>query len=94
MVTTLLNAVPSGSFVALTHPARDQVAVAVQAEKSLTKSIGQPVTFRAREQVAGLLAGLELVPPVVVPIQEWHPESVLDFNSAPTAMWGAVARKP
>jgi hypothetical protein len=36
IVTALLDAVPSGSFLALTHPARDQVAVAVKAETSLT----------------------------------------------------------
>jgi hypothetical protein len=32
--------------------------------------------------------------PGVVPVQEWRPESALDINSAPTAMWGGVARKP
>jgi len=37
---------------ALTHPARDQVAVAVKAETSLTKSMGQQVTFRTRDQVS------------------------------------------
>jgi SAM-dependent methyltransferase len=94
IVTELLDAVPSGSFLALTHPARDQVSVAVKAEQSLTRSMRQQVTFRTRDEVAALVTGLDVVEPGVVPIQQWHPESVLDFNSAPTAMWGVVARKP
>jgi hypothetical protein len=55
--------------------------------------MGQKVTFRSRDQVAEFAAGLELVEPGVVPIQEWRPESVFDFTSPPTAMWGLVARK-
>ena len=94
LVSSLLDAVPSGSFLALTQPARDQVAVAVKAEQSLTKSMGQKVTFRTRDQVAEFLTGLDLVEPGVVPVQEWHPESGRDINSPPTAMWGCVARKP
>lgn len=94
IVAALLDAVPSGSFLALTHPARDQVAVAVRAETSLTKSMGQKVTFRTRDQVSEFAAGLDVVEPGVEPIQDWRPESALDFNRPPTAMWGCVARKP
>jgi S-adenosyl methyltransferase len=94
IVTALLDAVPSGSFLALTHPARDQVTAAVKAEQSLTRSMRQQVTFRTRDEVAALVAGLDVEEPGVVPIQAWRPESVLDFSSLPTAMWGVVARKP
>jgi hypothetical protein len=55
--------------------------------------MGQKVTFRTRDQVTEFVAGLDLVEPGVVPIQDWRPESALDFNP-PTAMWGCVARKP
>jgi S-adenosyl methyltransferase len=41
----------------------------------------------------GIAAGLELVEPGVVPVQEWRPGSVRDINSPPTAMWGLVARQ-
>jgi S-adenosyl methyltransferase len=94
IVATLADAVPSGSFVAITQPARDQVAGALKAEASLTQSMGQKVTFRTRDEIAGFVAGLDLVEPGVVPIQEWRPDSVLDFNSPPTSMWGCLARKP
>jgi hypothetical protein len=36
---------------------------------------------------------LDIVDPGVVPVQDWRPDSDLDRNSLPTAMWGAVARK-
>ncbi len=94
IITALMGACPPGSFLALSHPARDQVAVAIRAETSLTKSMGMKVTFRTREQVAGFAAGLDLVDPGVVPVQEWRPDSIKDINSPPTAMWGFVAGRP
>ncbi len=94
IVATLADAVPSGSFVAITQPARDQVPGALKAEASLTQSMGLKVTFRTRDEIAAFVTGLDLVEPGVVPIQDWHPDSVLDFNSPPTSMWGCLARKP
>ena len=94
LVRDLMAAVPAGSYLAITHPARDQVEIATRAEQSLTKSMGQKVTFRTKAEVTAYFDGLELAMPGVVPVQEWRPESALDINSAPTAMWGGVARKP
>jgi hypothetical protein len=93
IVAALMGACPPGSYLALSHPARDQVAIALKAESSLTKSTGLKVTFRTRDEVAALAAGLDLVEPGVVPVQEWHPDSVRDLNSPPTAKWGLVARR-
>jgi hypothetical protein len=93
IVRHLMDAVPAGSYLAITHPARDQVTVATRAEESLTESMGQKVTFRSREQVTGFFTGLDLAEPGVVPVQDWRTDSDLDRNSAPTAMWGGVARK-
>ena len=93
LVADLMDAVPPGSFLAVTHPARDQVDIATKAEESLTKSMGQKVTFRTREQVSRFFSGLALADPGVVAIQDWRADSALDLNSAPTAMWGGVGRK-
>ena len=82
-----------GSYLAISHPARDQLAVATKAEESLTRSMRQKVTFRTHDEVASFFDGLELLAPGVVPVQEWRPTSELDRNSAPTAMWGGVGRK-
>lgn len=93
LVGELMDAVPAGSFLAITHPAADQLEAAVRAEETLTKSMGQKVTFRTREQVAAFFAGLELVEPGVVPVQEWRATSMLDLSSLPTAMWGGLGIK-
>jgi len=93
LVAELMDSVPSGSFLTVTHPARDQVDIATKAEESLTKSMGQKVTFRTREQVSRFFSGLALVDPGVVAIQDWRPDSILDLKSPPTAMWGGAGRK-
>ena len=93
LVRDLMDAVPAGSYLAITHPARDQVEAANRAEESLTRSMGQKVTFRTREQLSRFFAGLELLEPGVVAIQDWRADSALDFDSPPTAMWGGVALK-
>jgi hypothetical protein len=94
LVSDLISAAPPGSYLAITHPASDQVQVANKAAQSLTQSIGQKVTFRNHQQVSRFFTGMDLVNPGVVPIQDWRPDSVDDTHSAPTAMWGGVARKP
>ncbi len=92
LVGDLLAAVPPGSFLAITHPARDQVDIATKAEESLSKSMSQKVTFRTHEQVSRFF-GLDLADAGVVPIQDWRADSPLDLGSAPTAMWGGVGCK-
>jgi hypothetical protein len=94
IVSTLVDAAPPGSYLAITHPARDQLEVATKAEESLTRSMGIPVKFRTREDVTAFFDGLELQEPGVVPVQDWRTESDEDRHSLPTAMWGGVARKP
>jgi SAM-dependent methyltransferase len=94
VVAELLAACPPGSYLAITHPARDQVDVAVKAEESLSKSMGMKVTFRTRGAVERFFAGhTDLIEPGVVPVEKWRPTSELDFASLPTAMWGGVGRK-
>jgi hypothetical protein len=43
--------------------------------------------------VTGYFDGLELVPPGVVQISQWRPDSAYD-SDLPAALWGGVARKP
>jgi len=93
IVSTLLDAVPPGSYLAITHPAIDQVPEhSAQAERSLTRAMGQPVTFRSHAEVSRFFEGLQLVEPGVVAVQEWRPDCDLDVVG-PTAMWGGVALK-
>jgi SAM-dependent methyltransferase len=94
LVADLLGACAPGSYLAISHPARDQLEVAIKAEESLSRSMGMKVTFRTHDAVESLFAGTaELVDPGVVPVEQWRATSDLDSDSLPTAMWGGVGRK-
>jgi hypothetical protein len=96
LVAELTAAIPSGSFLVITHVAGDMGRMtpgALEAARRLSELLPQRVNPRGREQVARFFDGLELIEPGVVPIQQWRPASD-DEAAAPAALWGGVARKP
>jgi hypothetical protein len=94
VVAALLAAMPSGSYLALSHPASD-IAAAEMGEmgKRINQLMAEKVTFRGQQQVRRLFDGLELVDPGMVPVPQWRPGSEAEAAS-PAALWGGVARKP
>jgi hypothetical protein len=98
VVAALAGAVPSGSHVAIHHIASDLDAGLATAARRWNQQSAQTVTLRSRAEVAGLVAGLDLVPPGVVPISDWRPEpdAAPDNPDSVTVipLHGVVARKP
>lgn len=93
LVSTLMNAVPPGSYLALTHPTQDfQPDSAGEMLSRLNAMMREKITFRTRDQVMRFFDGLEPVEPGVVRIPEWRPESDADIAN-PAEMWGGVAKK-
>jgi hypothetical protein len=93
IVTRLMETVPAGSYLALSHPARDLQAEAMaKIADSMNELVAEKVTFRSQAEVLRFLDGLELVEPGVVPAPQWRPESDIEAAS-PTVMWAAVGRK-
>jgi hypothetical protein len=94
VVGQLLAAVPAGSYLALSHPAKDIEAekMAAMAER-LNQMMAEKVTFRTQAQVAVFFDGLELVEPGMVNVPHWRPSNAEEASS-PAALWGGVARKP
>jgi hypothetical protein len=93
IVSTLVDAVPPGSYLALSHPAADIEAVAQgQLAERLNQTMAEKVTMRDRAQVARFFDGLELVEPGLVRVPEWRPASELEARS-PAGLWGGVGRK-
>jgi S-adenosyl methyltransferase len=92
IVATLLDAVPSGSCLVISHPASDLLGR--EAKDGLEDLSGrlmrQKVTARSRAQVARFFAGLDLIAPGLVRIGQWR--SGPDGPGAP-AGWCAVGRK-
>ena len=94
VVGSLMAAVPSGSFIALSHPARDiHAAEMAEMAKTLNQMMAEKVTFRTQSEVAKLFDGLELVEPGMTNVPDWRPETEEEASS-PAALWGGVARKP
>jgi S-adenosyl methyltransferase len=93
IVARLVAAVPPGSYLALSHPARDIHATAMaEIADRMNKLVAEKVTFRTQAEVLRFFDGLELVEPGVVPVPRWRPAAYLDAAS-PTVMWGGVGRK-
>ena len=93
IVATLMDAVPPGSYLALSHPASDIDAEAMaKMAVVLNQMIAEKVTFRDRAAVSGFFAGLELVEPGLVQASKWRPASEMEAAS-PAALWAGVARK-
>jgi S-adenosyl methyltransferase len=93
IVAKLAAGVPSGSYLALSHPARDiEAAAMAQIADRMNELVAEKVTFRDRAGVLRFFDGLELVDPGVVPVPRWRPASDLEAAS-PTVMWGGVGRK-
>jgi hypothetical protein len=92
-VAALLDAMPAGSFLALSHPASDIEAEAQgELARRLNQTMAEKVTLRDRAQVARFFDGLELVEPGLVRVPQWRPASEAEASS-PAGLWGGVGRK-
>jgi hypothetical protein len=94
IIATVMDAVPSGSYLAIGHHTADIYPELREFAARLSElNPDYRATLRDRQQVTGLFAGLELVEPGVVQISKWRPESSPGEQNA-AALWGGVARKP
>jgi S-adenosyl methyltransferase len=94
IVAGLLDAVPPGSYLALSHMASDLISPETrQGLMGVTdRMIQQDFTYRTREQVARFFEGTDLVDPGLVRVEEWRP-TVGTANSERSSLWCAVGRK-
>jgi hypothetical protein len=98
-ITTYLDAVPAGSYLALTHPInpRDGSRIAEFAT-AVEEKVGEAfpsVRFRTRDEVAGFFTGLELVEPGLVDLAAWQPDDPrLSPAGAAHLLLLGLARKP
>jgi S-adenosyl methyltransferase len=93
IVAMVMDAVPVGSYLAISHAGSELLDPAVQQGVLGTWSgkVQQPLIYRSREQVAVYFEGTELVEPGLVPVEDWRP----DPGSPPgrSAGWCGVGRK-
>ena len=94
IVARLLDAVPSGSYLALSHVRAESFDAETRSEWEdiIRRTSQQQYTARTREQVARFFTGTDLVAPGVVPLEAWRPEPGTG-QPGPWSMWCGVGRK-
>jgi hypothetical protein len=94
IVAKLLDAVPSGSYLAISAAGSDLLGPERQQglENVTEQLIQQDFAYRTREQVARFFAGTDLVEPGLVRVEEWRAGAGAD-PAARSVLWGAVGRK-
>lgn len=91
IIRALLDAVPSGSYLALSD-GTDTSAAVVESHRQYNESGALPYHLRSPERIARFFDGLELVEPGLVPFTHWRPEQ--DGPPADLDGYCAVGRKP
>ncbi|MGO8885826.1 MAG: SAM-dependent methyltransferase [Streptosporangiaceae bacterium] len=94
IVARLMQALPSGSYLVLAHPASDIHAakMAEMTRRVNERMTGPKATMRDRAAVTRFFHGLDLLEPGVVQPQQWRPEPGHLVPLQVTA-WCGVARK-
>jgi hypothetical protein len=96
LVSQIMAAVPSGSYLAMSHMTAD-----LEPDKMgpLAESPGDEAQYvfvmRTREQVAKFFDGLEMVGPGISPLADWLPdEEKPTFPASARMHWCGIGRKP
>ena len=96
IVARLVDAVPAGSHVAISHLTADIQPETADLVARLNRMARETFVLRDRTRFTRLFNGLELVEPGVVQVDEWRPDA--DRPSPPDgwvpSLYGAVGRKP
>ena len=94
IVSALLDAVPSGSYLALSHLGSDLVAHGARDEMEgiSRRSMRQRISARGREEVARFFDGTDLVDPGVVRLEQWRPDATAPAGQE-SFLWCALGRK-
>ncbi len=94
-----IDALPSGSFVAISHfsdPENEDSLTARKMEDFFLHSPMGSGTFRTRKEIEDLFPGLEMIEPGVTLCADWWPDGprLKELNVAQRTISGGVGRKP
>jgi hypothetical protein len=93
MVATLLEAMPPGSYLAITHPTADFNAEAMGGAVAAAERSGVTLVPRNQAETEEFFAGLDVVDPGVTPVLSWRPDKPPD-DPRSAYYWAGIARKP
>ena len=94
IVAKLIDAVPAGSYLTLSHIASDLLdAETLQGLAGISdRMTQQDFVFRTHDEVMQFFKGTDLVPPGMVRVEEWRPEPGPD-DTGKSSLWVGVGRK-
>lgn len=91
VVRRLVDAVPAGSYLVISHPTREVSPEAVDRAVQMWNTGGAaPMCVRTPEQILRFFDGLDLLEPGLVTCSRWRPDG---NDTTPTSEYSAVARK-
>ena len=94
IVARLMEAVPSGSWLALSHPARDiHPQQVTEAASRFNRLAPAKATLRTRAEILRLFDGLELLEPGLVQVHQWRPGMAAPGHNREAAGYCGLARK-
>jgi S-adenosyl methyltransferase len=95
LVAKLMEAVPPGSYLTLSHPASDVAAEQMATSmRAYNDQAPIPLTARSHAEVSRFLAGLDLLDPGVVQLHRWRAGTGDPGTARDLPNYGALARKP
>jgi SAM-dependent methyltransferase len=95
IASTLLDALPSGSYLTISHLTADFLdPEQAAAGRAAGQRSGVTYVPRAQAEVAAFFTGLDLVDPGVVPILTWHPDGGVPGDPLAAHSYAAMGRKP
>ena len=96
IVERLRAALPSGSYLALSHLTGDFDAAAWEGVAEVYRRTGVTLQVRSRPDIERFFAGFEMIEPGVQVLPAWRPDD--DAGAPPTdvqvSVYGGLARKP
>jgi SAM-dependent methyltransferase len=94
IVATLVDALAPGSYLVLSQSTPDFDPEAMAGLAAVSERGGIPNVPRTLADTEPFFAGLELVPPGLVPMAAWRPDPGTDQDPDSVYAYGGVARKP
>jgi hypothetical protein len=92
ILSQLVAAVPAGSYVVIEHPASDLDPAMLAGARRWNEMTDAKIILRTRDEVASYFAGLRLIEPGLVELQDWRPDDEAPPGAVP--LYAGVARKP
>ncbi|WP_322769516.1 SAM-dependent methyltransferase [Frankia sp. Cr1] len=105
IVRTLLDALPAGSYLTLTHATGDFAPEEMERAASIYRARGISAQARSKVEVERFFGGLDLVDPGVVVAHRWRPDppptdpaadekKKIELTDVDVSCYAAVARRP